>query len=326
MESGIKTTFQAHHEEIRRRSTVASDDLLNSTTFTRVEDDTTDDPFINPEQQFVVFSISHKEFAPRPESDANPAVCIMGLFETRDEAVVHAHCVQKAHPDISVLVDQTHKWIVAAATVEHLTDAAYIDAHVSSLIERHTLAKRSDDENFQDMVHRREAGPIHRKSVAIDDATTVNETPNPPCSQRFKISQGCRINDQKLVVMSYVRDDGDLPEFLFRVYAAFDTESHANRYVRNTCGNEVIDHHIDMFQTGAWIFPQTMVTENAQKEVYRSDELNLVMTTHRKNPQEVERFMKENDRWSSGHCSATDGENCPDTAVAAGLPPSVADA
>ena len=291
MESSIKSTFQEHQMEIQRRSSLLNSDTLNPTTFSRVEDDTADDPFQNPEQQFVVFSLSHKEFAPRPEKVENPALCIFGLFETLTEAHAHARIVQTNHPEISVLVDRTHKWIVAASTLEHLTNQDYITTHVSTLLQKHADIKKQNDTAFQEMVDRKEAGKVSTAESKADQKNDASETRG----SRFKIAQHCRVHDQKLVVVSFVLDEAEAPEFLFQVFAAFETDAQVNRYVRNVCGTKIIDHHIDVVQNGAWLFPQAMQTEKAQREVYRSDELNKVMTTHRKNPQEVEKFMKDNE-------------------------------
>ena len=87
-----------HHAEIRRRADIqaAGPDALNSKFFTRVEDDGIDQPFVNPEQIFVVFSLSQRELAPIPRDLTNPGVCFYGAFETRAEAMEHCHCPDRA--------------------------------------------------------------------------------------------------------------------------------------------------------------------------------------------------------------------------------------
>ena len=162
MEESLKTTFQAHHDEIRRRSSVATNsESINSMTFTRADDDGgVDPPFVNPEQTFAVFSLSHKEFAPKPECADNPAVCIYGIFETMVEAHQHAKTVLRHHPEVSILVDRTHKWITATSTVAHLTDANYVDSHIASLLGRVETTKRRNDAEFERIVEVKEAGPV----------------------------------------------------------------------------------------------------------------------------------------------------------------------
>ena len=55
------------------------------------------------------------------------------------------------------------------------------------------------------------------------------------------------------------------------------------------------DVDIDVVKTCSWVFPQAMDGVHVQKELYRSPELNNVMQTHKRNPQEVDRFYREND-------------------------------
>lgn len=297
MEESLKSTFEAHHNEIRRRSSLATNpESLNSITFSRVEDDGVDEPFVNPEQAFAVFSLSHAEFAPKPERPDNPALCVYGLFETMVEAHQHAKKVIQAHPEVSVLVDRTHKWIVATSSLAHLGDSEYVEGHTRALLEREEQTKRKNDEEFERIVEVREAGPVSAKTEEAEAPPPASDgDEEKPTAQRFKIASECKLAEQRLVVASFVKDEAELPEFLFMIYAAFEDEGKANRYVRNVCGDHVTRFNIDVVQSAAWVFPQRMDGAKVQKEVYRSDELNRVMQTHKKNPQEVERFMKENE-------------------------------
>ena len=134
LSEGVRSTFEKHHNEIRRRSTIVQDGGLNSSTFERVTTNALDDPYMNPEQKFVVFSLSTKEFAPVPVDSENTGLCIYGAFETMADAHAHARLVQAEHPTFSILVDSTHKWIVAASTMEHLTNSEFVQSHTQALL------------------------------------------------------------------------------------------------------------------------------------------------------------------------------------------------
>ena len=94
--------------------------------------------------------------------------------------------------------------------------------------------------------------------------------------------------------VSLLRDDSDAAEFVFRVYAFFADEAAADRYVRNTCGEVVQDYDIDVVRTCKWVRVQSMRSgADAGAEVFRSDELNRVMQSHRRAPRDAERFYRE---------------------------------
>jgi hypothetical protein len=289
LSEGVRNTFETHHNEIRRRSDLIQSGTVNSSTFSRVDTHGLDDPFVHPEQRFIVFSLSTKEFAPIPENLKNPAVCIYGAFETMNDAHAHARVVEREHPGFSILVDSTHKWIVAASTVEHLTDPEFVKAHTEKLLHRFEEQLKKNKQEFEENVVNRVAGKVEMK----EDDPPRGDHSNPSSAQ-LRVNLGCRLSEQKLLAVSFVQDVDDVPEFLFRVYACYETEEAMNRYVCNTCGDRVTSFDIDVIKTCTWAYPQRMLDgKNVAKEVYRSSELNNVMNTHKKNPQEVERFYND---------------------------------
>ena len=291
-----------HHAEIRRRADIqaAGPDALNSKFFTRVEDDGIDQPFVNPEQIFVVFSLSQRELAPIPRDLTNPGVCFYGAFETRAEAMEHAAIVQTAHPQHSILIDETHNWICAAATLEHLGSLVHVTSQKQRLLDQHAHTREQARIEFEENVAAHRSGKV--ASVVDEDedtAKTANEKPSVREDDKDKgrIHRTCRVHGQTLAVVSFLPDDSAHREFIFRVYAFFDNEADANRYVRNVCGCNVQDYDIDVVKTCCWAFPQSMKGESAQKEIYRSEELNKVMTSLKQAPQEVQRFYDQHEAY-----------------------------
>ena len=136
MKEQIRNTFSDHHAEIKRRSEICEQNDNNDKTFSKVSDAELY-TFVNPDQKFIVFSLSHEKFYPQPENANNPAICIYGAFINREEAVEYAHYVNSCHPGISVLVDETHKWIVAAKNVENLQDKTFLENHTKRLLDDH---------------------------------------------------------------------------------------------------------------------------------------------------------------------------------------------
>ena len=294
---GVKSTFSEHHAEIKRRATVNESGAFDQSVFDRVESDAVDDPFCNSEQTFVVFSLSQKEFAPIPRDPSNPAVCLYGAFETYEEAMEEAQIVRKEHPSYSVFIDKTHTWIGAYATVARMTDAAYVESKRNMLLDAVKTERETAQADFEANVSEHRAG---KTSQPIDDEAVEIVGADKP----DKISRSCRVEQQSLAVVSFIRDTSDEAEFLMRVYAFYNDEAEANRYVCNVCGDRVKDVDIDIIKTSTWAFPQTMHGRHVRKEVYRSTELNNVMRAHKKAPQDVERFKSENREYFTEETSA----------------------
>ena len=280
---------------------------MNASTFDHIENEGADDPFRNPEQKYVLYSISQQEFAPCPRDETQPAICIYGAFETEQEVRDHSAHVLEAHPSNSMLLGVTHEWIVAHATLEHMQDATYAQTQTKRLLDTESEKREANTREFYENVESKRAGTVRQ---VTEEENEKADTPPAETNPHHKISTKCRVADQRFAVVSFVKDDKTPPEFLFRVYACYETELEANRFVRNVAGDHVRDFDIDVIKLCAWAFPQSMDGVNAQKEVYRSSELNAVMASHKKNPQEVEKFYRENEEWSAAKESASEEDAC----------------
>tara|TARA_B100001741_G_scaffold93466_1_gene76650 strand:+ start:11900 stop:12871 length:972 start_codon:yes stop_codon:yes gene_type:complete len=287
MKSAIKTTFEQHHTEIQRRSEITQQGLHDTRVFSKVAD-ATEYNFKNDDQRFIVFSLSQEAFSPIPVNLKNPAVCVYGAFRTNDEALQYAkEEVLKQHPGVSVFVDETHKWITAAKNASCMTNGKYITDHKTRLLKNHADMLHMNLKEFNDNVSEQKAGESKKKTASIEEVL-----PNESLGKSHRIHNSLDVRGQTLAVVSFVKDDADVPEFLFQVYACFDKEEDANTYIRNTCGDKVEDHDIDVVSTCQWIHPQNMTYENANKEVFRSDELDRIMKNHKNQPKEVARFKE----------------------------------
>jgi len=289
MQSSIKSTFEQHHNEIQRRSQITQQGIIDDKKFTKVQD-ATDFDFHIKDQQFIVFSISQKSFAPVPVDLSNPAVCIYGCFPTNEEAVEFAHEVIKEHGNISVFVDTLHKWITAVKDPSCLTES-YVEEHKNKLLKKHQEIIHSNLKEFEENVKNQTAGSSSPKKEAKEEGKEHTKK-----GKSHKISNKLDIRGQKLAVVSFVKDTAEIPEFLFQVYGFFEKEDDANTYVRNVCGDKVEDFDIDVISTCEWVYPQNMNYENANKEIFRSEELDKIMQNHRNQPKEVAKFkeaMKE---------------------------------
>lgn len=285
--NGVQSSFAEHHTEIKRRATVNEAGQFDESTFERAKSDAVDDPYMNTEQIFLVFSLSQKEFAPLPRDPSNPGICIFGAFETYDEAMEHATLVRAEHPTYSVMIDKTHNWIGAFATVKRMLDQVYASTKKTELLDAMHAERVEAHKEFETNVKNHCTGTTKAPTDEKDNVEVSNgQRPD-------RIHRGCRVEGQSLAVVSFVKDSSADAEFLVKVYALYDTEDNANRYVRNVCGDRVKDCDIDVIKTCAWAFPQSMQGKHVRQEIYRSSELHNVMLAHKQAPQDVERFRSE---------------------------------
>tara|TARA_B110000008_G_scaffold273812_1_gene308653 strand:- start:462 stop:1499 length:1038 start_codon:yes stop_codon:yes gene_type:complete len=289
MQTAVQSTFEQHHNEIRRRSEITQQGYVDNKSFTKVSDSNSY-VFVNEDQRFIVFSISQTEFSPVSENPQNPAVCIYGAFPTRDEAVEYAkNCVLEEHKGISVFVDDTHKWVAAVKNPGCMQES-YVKSHTDRLLKQHQAMLHTNLKEFQENVEEKKTGETKKKDEEDEKNEKVDEKQEKPKGKSHRISGKLDVRGQKLCVVSFLKDDAEIPEFLFRVYGFFDKEDDANAYVRNICGDKVEEFDIDVIETCQWAFPQTMTYDKANKEVFRSEELDLIMKNHRNQPKEVARF------------------------------------
>lgn len=289
MDESIHSTFSQHHAEIQRRAEVTQRGHADDRTFSKVSD-AQDFEFDNPNQKFIVFSLSHEGFAPLADNVRNPAICIYGAFSTREEAVEYARdSVLCEHPGISIMVDESHKWVVGVCNPVHLADVEHVEKQRTRLLKAHERMLNINAKEFEENVVKQCAGTAGKKEEnRIEDVTDKART-----TKSHKISSRLDVRGQKLVALSFVRDDADIPEFLVRVYGFFEREDEANAYIRNVCGDKVQDYDIDVVSTCEWIFPQKMTYDKANREVFRSDELDVIMRTHKNQPKEVAKFQND---------------------------------
>mgnify|MGYP001419680834 CR=1 FL=1 len=285
MKAAVQSTFEQHQKEIKRRSEINQQGFIDDKKFSKVAD-ATDFKLKIEDQKFIVFSLSQTEFAPISVNKKNPAICIYGAFQTREEAIEYAkESVLKEHPTISIFVDETHKWVAAVKNVKCLSEN-YVNQHVDALLKKHQEIIHTNTKDFKENVAEQKTGTTTKKEEKEKEENEISETKG----KAHKISNRLDVRNQKLAVVSFVKDEAEIPEFLFRVYALFDKEDDANSYIRNVCGDNVEDFDIDVVSACEWIFPQTMTYENANKEVFRSEELDRIMKNHKNQPKEVAKF------------------------------------
>ena len=275
-----------HQEEIQRRRAVANAEQIQD-TFENASS-VCSLPAKNPDQTYVVFSLSNEKFAPRMRPGECPAVRIYGAFASRDEARSYATDLSDFDPGISLLVDEVHKWILAPRNESRLNDASLVDKK----LKRHGARLEREREEFAE----RQARPVEAagggRSDAAEppDAGAASQAREERRGGRHAVPALYQLADQRLAVVSFVCDDSS--EFLFKVYGLVDSPADANAWVRNVLSKQVKDHHIDVVATCQWCYPTTMKAERVDAEAFRNKELDAIMNHHKREPSRVKEFSE----------------------------------
>ncbi len=156
--------------------------------------------------------------------------------------------------------------------------------HIDKLLKMHMQQLEENTDSFHENVAQQKAGSTTEPDAKKQEANEIKDK-----GKTHRLPVGAEVRDQRFAVVSFVRDDGTPPRFLFNVYGLFATEADCNRYVRNAAGEQVTDHDICVVSTCQWLFPQKVRSEQV-REVYRDDELNRIMGHHKKQPAEVKRY------------------------------------
>ena len=287
----IQDTFKPYHEEIKRRTQVCSETATGSKFFQSVSSTGADHQFRDPAQQHVLFSVSHTEMSPRSLVPSQPALRIYGLFESAEAARAHAQTVMQCDPACNVQVDLAHKWILACRNIQRLSDGQLVSHKTQKLLDAYEATRIVSDKEFEANRKEQRAGGA---TLAAEDAEEPHACQDAKAANPH-ISRLAEVRAQSVVVLSCVKDtsEGEPPEFLFRAYRACESEQEADQFVRNVASREVQDFDIDVINACEWVYPQQADGSTIRTEVYRDDELQRIMSTHKTSGDRVQQFRKE---------------------------------
>ena len=293
-----KSLMEPNQIEIQRRSGIAQDaENLNQDVFQRVGDGQLAGPFVRPDQLWVLYSISHVYMSPVCKDPRNPGVRIYGVFETNEDARDHANLIS-AEDKCSLLISPTHEWIVGASQPDRY-DQRIAAPHIEKLLDANLAKRASERTKFEENVSKKTV-PYEGKKEDEDDQASGDAADGEELSEGMtrakKLPRTLGVREQSYAVVSFLPDTTrSSPEFIFRVYACFEMQSDADRYVRNVAADHVKELDIDVVSLCEWLHPQTVQGKNLPKEVFRAGELDSIMSWHRSQPEEVDKFKRWRD-------------------------------
>jgi hypothetical protein len=229
-----------------------------------------------------------------------PALRVYGAFPDETSALQHAAIVQGIDPACNLQLNRTHEWIVAAHSAERLSNAEVMEKKRSDILSHNRSSMASADRDFRHNLENKVTGG----SLAEDDQECSDSCPIQVQDAGKKaiprISRMAEVRDQGVVVISVlpdkVHEEGEPPEFIFKVYRCCENEESADLFVRNVASVEVTDHDIDVVTACEWLYPQQAHGKNIGKELYRDEELQNIMDKHKRSGDEVNNFRKWNEK------------------------------
>ena len=221
------------------------------------------------------------------------------MFDTIEDAVDHARCVQAVDASVNLQVSAAHEWFCMAASPEAVADDKALRQHVSDLLASYKEARESADKEFKSNVSKRVGGKgldgRARAGAAATAANAMDKEALKSFRKAPKIGRSAEVREQSYLAVSFVSDTiSELPQPLVRVYGAFNTEKEADVYVRNTCGDHVKDHDIYVVCACEWLHPQS-IDPSKVREVFRSEELTSVIKNHKSQGAQCKSFQEWRD-------------------------------
>ena len=330
--SSVREAFQKNFDEIRRRKegmeemAMASDntggDYQGGGFEKSKREGKIDFPLQLPNQEFVLYSLSHLKMCPFAEDPTDPAVRIYGAFGSQEEAVQHAlEVVKREDPSCNVLLTKVGAWTTMVWEEARVADPESRDRHIGSLLDHYESARKESRQEFDENVKKKQGGKCDaskRKKEEGEEgarrareraAKTIQEAApqsNQALKRAGKLSRNAELRDQSFAVVAFLPDPlGDIPEPIFKVLACLETQDDADHYVRNTAGEEesLSAFTLDCCCLYEWLRPQR-VDATAITEVYRQSELNSIMQEHKKQPQQVDAVKRWREKAGEERTSA----------------------
>ncbi len=310
-------TTTSQHAEIERRARAANElcSCDEKSTFDRVDGDGPDPPFRSADQRFLLYGVSHAGMPPIAKDPTNPGVRFFALLPTREECHDHAAEVQAVDPTCSLLITDTHRWDIAVREPARLTDPHYKEGKIRRIAEAHATLRASNTSEFRSNVKDHKTGgkeTTNEETVVSDEMREVRRALH---ESRWEplVKNGRRaktrlpgtlvLDEQRFAVVSFMHDlspevveGDDDPEPAFMVLAAFHSKDECRRYICNVAADHIEDHDMDVVDMCQWLHPETVGLSEQVSTVYRHKELTEIMSQHKKDACDVDRFKQEQEK------------------------------
>jgi hypothetical protein len=282
--------LEENMKEMQRRREVSEN--ISDTSFPK--HGTCNLPLKIPGQNIVLFSTSHIKMYPSISEPDDPAVKFYGIFPDNESAQEYINEVGLRN--INLQLHPTQEWGVLVSQEDHLNNE-YINEKKNNILNYYLKQREELNAEFDNNVGSKSTGENTLEPIKPASSSSRFDHKNTLRGMK-KISGLGNVNPiygQKYFVVSFLPDPlGTVPELLFTVHGAFDTQSDADLWIRHVLSEYIKDVDIDIVNSCQWLFPQKIQGKDFSEEKFRGEELNNVMHYHKSEPSKIKQF----DEWN----------------------------
>ena len=278
-------------EEIQRRARATT--MENAKYFEASKHDYKFDSVELPDQEVVLYSLSHAEFAPVCTDARNPGIRFYGAFPSAEEASEFAQTILGTE-QCSMMMHPVRTWGIAFSSPSEMKGDPTSD--IQARLDAVTNRNKERNQEFSTNVSEKSTGDAGEGLVQKRDPVKTKEDQK---ATRRSLPAALR-GTQRFGVVCFVRDtvssEEDEPaRFLFSYYGGFETEEECDAYIRTAMSLDVTEFDIDVVSLNEWVFPQHVSGHMMQREEFRNPELHNIIQQHKSQPSRINAMQKRID-------------------------------
>jgi len=241
-----------------------------------------------------LYNVSHVGRSPLPKDSRDPAVRLLGIFKSNEDAIGHARKMA-AKCEIDYWITPVGQWFMMHVdrSQDQLKTQEFIDARLEKHRQRRDRdfeqlktahenklqSKTSYQKNERDK-RRAAAGADGAKDAdGADGATNAKRSSVLDVTQKFvQVGQRFAVISVLVDGLQSTRIGKKLPEPILRVYGAFDSKKQAKSFISDVLSPHIGDFDIDIVDMYSWLHPQTINLQIDQiEEQFRDPEIDKIM-------------------------------------------------
>ena len=256
-------------------------------------------PFKDPDQKWILYSISHEKVPPLAPDASSPGIRFYGCFKNEKMAKHYAEKIIAVDTGTSLFMGKSHAWILAPRSIVNYQDADYVTKKTETLLKRSKIecdvqtarfkqhqdelkSKALSEEDAKEMVEPEEEKGEEDK----EEKNEVEEEEDEEDDGRPMLTTECIPANQVNMICSFINDEkknADSPEFLFYCYRSCRDDDESDGFIKNVASKQVTEHDIFNVCNGEWLFP--IRDHKTCKKIYRDKRLNEIMNRKSVNEQ-----------------------------------------
>lgn len=248
-----------------------------------------------------LYNIAHQGRSPTPKNLEDPALRLLGIFQTPEEAIAQATRLATRLCQLDYWITPVGQWFLMH------TDREKPQERVQEIIdERLAQNQKRRKKDFEELrtahdkklqsktsYQKNERDQRRKQKKATDGEASVPVIAGIP-----EITQKYVQIGQRFAVISVLQDKlhstrigKKLPEPMVRVYGAFDSKKLAKAFIADTLAPHIGDFDIDIVDMYAWLHPHS-VDPDLLEEQFRDPEINNIMN-HAKDEKKNSKAFRE---------------------------------